>query len=128
MNSIAVIPVSPGFGGGPSSSNIQNPILQGVLGNPGTAGASYFASAIPAAIGLAFIIGALIFFFMLIWGAIQWISSGGDKQALENARGRITNALVGIVLLFAAFAIVALIQSFFHISILTLDISPLIIQ
>lgn len=104
---------------------ITNPVL-GNLGKE--SGSSYFAKAIPAGIGLAFVVGTLIFLFVLIAGAIQWISSGGDKQALEGARSKITNALIGIVLLFAAFAIINVIQSFFHISILTLDIGPLVIQ
>lgn len=104
---------------------IKNPIL-GSLGNQ--TGASFFAKVIPSAIGLAFIIGSLVFFAMLVWGAIEWISSGGDKQHLESARGRITNALVGIVILFAAFAILNVIEIFFGIKIMTLDITPLIIQ
>jgi len=100
-----------------------------VLGNLGKqTGASFFAKFIPSAIGLAFIVGSLVFFAMLVWGAIEWISSGGDKQHLEGARGRITNALIGIVILFAAYAILNVIEIFFGIKILTLDISPLIIQ
>lgn len=107
------------------NGSIKNPVIGG-LGNQ--TGASFFSKAIPSAIGFAFLIGAIVFFFMLVTGAIQWISSGGDKQALEGARGRITNAIVGIVLLFAAFAIVSVLQTFFGIQILTLDIGPLVIQ
>lgn len=107
------------------NGSITNPVIGG-LGNQ--SGASFFSKAIPSAIGLAFLIGSIIFFFMLVIGAIQWISSGGDKQALEGARSKISNALIGIVLLFAAFAIVSLIQKFFGIQILTLDIGPLIIR
>ena len=70
----------------------------------------------------------LFVLFMLIWGSIQWISSGGDKQALESARGRLTGALIGIVLLFVSFALIQLIGNFFGIKILTLDIGPLVIQ
>jgi len=65
---------------------------------------------------------------MLITGAIQWISSGGDKQALESARNKISNALVGIVILFAVFAIINLIETFFGINIMTLDMGALVIQ
>lgn len=104
---------------------ITNPIL-GNLGKQ--TGVGFFSKAIPSAIGLAFVIGAIIFFFMLVTGAIQWISSGGDKQALEGARGRITNALIGILILFAAFALINVLQTFFGIKILTLDIGPLVIQ
>jgi len=108
-----------------NSTGITNPVL-GKLGTlPGT---TFFAKFIPSAIGLAFIVGSLIFFAMLVFGAIQWISSGGDKQALESARGRISSALIGIILLFAAFALISIIQNFFGIKILTLDIRPLIIQ
>jgi len=110
-----------------NSNSISNPVLgpalQGFSKSDG--GGQFFSALIPNAIILTFIVGSLIFFFMLVTGAIQWISSGGDKQALEGARGKITNALIGIVLLFVALAIIRLIESFFGVSILTLDIGPL---
>jgi hypothetical protein len=109
--------------------SITNPILkddlQDILLNH-TAGA-YFQKIIPSFIGLAFAIGVLIFVFMLIAGAIQWIASGGDKAALEGARGRITNAIVGIVILFSVFAIIKIIEKFFGIDILTIDFGSLVI-
>ena len=114
-----------GGGGGNSSTAITNPALES-LGQE--TGVSFFQKLITSLIDLALVVGALIFLFMLIMGAIQWISSGGDKQAIETARGRISNALIGIVVLFAVFAILQLIQYFFHISILTLDIGSLVIQ
>ena len=104
---------------------LTNPIFKQ---SGGSNGLSFFQGVIPGFVGLSFVLGTLIFFFMLLWGSIQWISSGGDKQALEGARGRITNAVVGLVLLFASFAIIKLIQAFFHVQILTLDIGPLVIQ
>lgn len=88
----------------------------------------YFADLISRTIGLLFVFGALAFFFMLLWGAITWILSGGDKAHVENARGRITNALIGFVLMIATFAIVKLIEAFFGIDILSIDIGPLVIQ
>ncbi len=104
-------------------AQIQNPVL-GPIGNQ--SGVSFFQKFIPAAINLTFVAASVIFLFMLIFGAIQWISSGGDKQALENAKGRITNALIGIVILFALFAIVNLISNFFGgVSILNLSIPSL---
>jgi len=106
---------------------ITNPALGG-LGSGGTTGVSFFQKFVPAVVTFAFIIGSLIFLFIFITGAIQWISSGGDKQALEGARGKITNALVGLVILFATFAVIKLIETFFGIPILTLDIGGLVIQ
>lgn len=104
-------------------AQITNP----VLGQPaGERGITFFQNFIPAAINLAFVIAVIIFFFMLIWGAIQWIASGGDKQALEAARGRVANAIIGIVILFALFAIINLISHFFgNIPILNPSITPL---
>ena len=88
----------------------------------------FFGDLISRTIGLLFVLGALAFFFMLLWGAITWILSGGDKAGLESAKGRITNAIVGFVLLIASFAIVKLIETFFGIDILSIDIGPLVIQ
>ena len=88
-------------------------------------GESFISLFIPKAVGLVFVFGVLVFFFILLWGAISWILSGGDKQALEAAKSKITHA---IVLLLATFAIIKLIQAFFGISILSIDIGPLIIR
>ncbi len=105
---------------------ISNPALGDKYMN--TSGINFFKLLIPRLVTVVLIIGSLIFFFTLITGAIQWMSSGGDKQALETARGKITQALIGIVILFVSFAIVKLIEHFFGISILTLDIGSLVIQ
>ncbi|EKE12625.1 MAG: hypothetical protein ACD_13C00149G0007 [uncultured bacterium] len=105
---------------------IENPITGNLNSNSGE---SFFAKFIPALITFLLIGGALVFFFMLITGAIQWMSSGGDKQAVQNARGKITSALVGIIILFAVFAIVRLLEYFLGgISILTIDIGSLKIK
>lgn len=105
---------------------ILNPKLQDIAQN--WIGTSFFSIFIPKLITLAIIIGILIFFFIMIMGAIQWISSGGDKTALEEAKKKITNAIIGIVILFSVFAILKLIENFFGISILTLDIGSLVIR
>lgn len=110
------------------NSGITNPVLGNLNSLAGTDGTGFFAKLIPSLVGLLLMVGALVFVFMLLWGAIQWILSGGDKGAVESAKGRITNALAGIVLLLSTFAIVALIETFFGINILTIDIGPLIIQ
>lgn len=118
--------------GSTNPDTITNPVLgpnlQDAIGEGGASPAWFFQTLIPKLITIGFVIGVVVFFFMLIVGAIQWISSGGDKQGLEAARGRITSALIGIVILFSIFAIIKLIEIFFGISILTLDIGKLIIQ
>jgi hypothetical protein len=99
-----------------------------VTGNIGGGSAvSFLQNLLPRLVTIVLIVGAIIFFFNLVAGAIQWISSGGDKEAVGKARGRITSALVGLIILFAVFAVIQLIENFFHIQILTLDIGKLII-
>lgn len=66
---------------------------------------------------LALILAALLAFLYLIWGGISWITSGGDKAKTEEARNRITAALVGLVLVAASWAIIALVQEFIGINI-----------
>ena len=110
----------------PIGNPILGPTLQGFLADPG--GTAFFSNLLPRVVALAFIIGCLIFFFMFVWGAITWISSGGDKQALESARGRITSAIVGLVVLFVSLAIIKFIENFFGVKILILDIQPLLIR
>ena len=117
--------VDPGNWGG-GIEPITNPALRETL--QGKSGIEFFQDLVPSLVGLAFVIGALVFFFIMIIGAIQWITSGGDKTALEGARGKIANALVGFIILLSLFALLKLIENFFGIDILILDIAPLTIQ
>jgi len=48
---------------------------------------------------------AVIVFFLL--GAFTWITSGGDKTKVEDARNKITNAIVGLVLLVSSFVLLS---------------------
>jgi len=121
-NLLAAADRGDGAGGPINSGTITNP----AVGNLGTnKGVDFLQTALPAIIQIGFIIGVLVFFFVLLIGAIQWISSGGDKQALEGARGKITNAIIGLVILFALFAIIYIIQNFFHVQILNITLPKL---
>lgn len=80
--------------------NIQRPT---VAGRP--VGFGDIGEFINNGITLAFILAIIVVLVMFVWGAVQWIFSGGDKEALVAARGRIINALIGLVILAVAFAI-----------------------
>lgn len=41
----------------------------------------------------------------LLWGASQWITSGGEQEKLEKARLQMTHAVLGIILLIAVLGI-----------------------
>jgi len=72
---------------------------------------SVFTNIISGAIGLMTIIAGIYFIFILIAGAIAWLSAGGDKGAVENARKRITNGIIGLVVVIAAIFIFRLITT-----------------
>ena len=104
-------------------AQIINPVTDPGLGSLN--GISFFQGFLPALISLGFIIGVTAFLIMLILGAIQWITSSGDKGAVEAARSRVTNAVVGLFILLALFAIVNLVEIFFGTEILHFNIDVL---
>jgi hypothetical protein len=73
---------------------------------------------VSAVAGSLLIIAALLAFVYLILGGIQWITSGGDKSGMEAARNKITHAIVGLIIVGAAWAIMMLVQNFLGISII----------
>lgn len=51
-------------------------------------------------------IGVVVYF---VWGAVDWILSGGDKEKVSNARKKMTHALIGLALLSLSFVIINLV-------------------
>ena len=58
------------------------------------------------------------FVFLLI-GGVRWILAGGDEKAVAGARGTITAALIGLVIVLVAFAIIRLVEIFFNVTIIS---------
>ena len=77
-------------------------------------------------IGLVFIISSIIFFFILIFGGVKWITSGGDEKKVAAARASITSALVGLAIVFSAWAIVTLIGKLLGFNIFSLQFPSLV--
>jgi amino acid transporter len=53
-------------------------------------------------------IGVLIF---VLWGAFDWITSGGNKDKLQSAQKKISSALIGMVVLALSFFVIAVVGS-----------------
>jgi len=51
----------------------------------------------------------LIFFALLLWGGMRYMLSRGDEKAIASARGTLTNATIGLLIVLSAFAIITLI-------------------
>lgn len=64
---------------------------------------------------------AMLTFLYLLWGAVEWITSGGDKQKVESARNKITQAIVGLIVLAATTALFMLLQQFLDICVLNFN-------
>ena len=67
------------------------------------------ATLIRTVITLIIVVAALLTLFYLIMGAIAWITSGGDKGKVEEARNKITAAVIGLLILAAVWAIFQLV-------------------
>jgi hypothetical protein len=62
---------------------------------------------------LLFVGAGLLVVYGLLYGALEWIMSAGDKEKVDKARKRITNAIIGLVILFATIAIIVAIEQIF---------------
>ncbi|MBI2598718.1 hypothetical protein HYW40_00650 [Candidatus Curtissbacteria bacterium] len=54
---------------------------------------------------------AIAFFVMLLFGGYKFITSGGDPKAVGSARATLTYAIIGIILVVAAWLILQLIKT-----------------
>jgi hypothetical protein len=57
-------------------------------------------------------LGAVALFIMLLVGGFNFLFSGGDQKKLEAARGTVTQAIVGIVIMSLAYLIILTIETF----------------
>ena len=71
------------------------------------------------AIRFILIVAFIAAFIMLLIGGIRWILAGGDEKAVAGARGTITAALIGLVIVLVAFAIIRLVEIFFNVTIIS---------
>lgn len=55
-------------------------------------------------------IGVIAVLLYLIWGGIEWITSGGNTSKTESARNKITASIIGLIILISAWAIMLFVQ------------------
>jgi len=96
-----------------------NEITNEALGSLGTKSAGeglafYFATFWKTAV----LIGGLVFLVFLVWGAIEWMTAAGDKNDIEKASHKITNALIGLLILVGSYAIILFVENILGISLL----------
>lgn len=109
--------------GGDLEKEVHNPLFSPALSV--LSGSDFFQKFLTTGIRFGFLVGSVVFFFLLLTGAIKWIVSGSDKTQLEGAQKQITHALVGLVILLSIFAIISIIESIFGISITKISLPTL---
>jgi hypothetical protein len=82
---------------------------------------SYSSSVINMLLGLS---GVAAFVFLL-WGGLQWITAGSDKDAVDKARKKIMQALIGLVIVFSSYAILFILRTLFNVNIVGFTVGPL---
>lgn len=63
------------------------------------------------------IVASLATFMYMVYGGVQWVTSGGEKDKVKEAREKITQAIVGLAVVASAWAIFKLVDYFFGIGI-----------
>ena len=92
----------------------------GLEGKLSSEGILIFQKIISSAIGVITIIATIWFIVQFITGAVGIISSGGDKAKYEEARSKITNGLIGLVVTIAGIFIIDLFGNLIGIDVLNI--------
>ena len=69
-----------------------------------------FSELIGNIIRLIFFIAGLFALVYLLLGGFEWVQSAGDEKKLESARGKITNAVIGLVVMIAVLSLVIFLE------------------
>lgn len=83
----------------------------GPLGNvtSSTEAVEKFSTFVSSTIGIMTIVAVIWFVFIFVTGAIAWMGAGGDKNALESAKKRITTGIIGLAVIVIALFVIDLI-------------------
>lgn len=91
----------------PIIGEVKDPYVAGYQGLPGIA---IFLSNL---IKLITVIAGLLLFLNLVFAGLKYILSGSDPKAIQEAGSSITNSIIGLVIIAAAFIITAIISILF---------------
>lgn len=97
--------------------NVDN-ITVNNISNQGIAANESLQTIVRNTFTIVIVIAVLLVVGYLVYGAINWITSGGDKEKVKSARGGIINALIGLAILALAFFIVNLVGRIVGIDVL----------
>lgn len=90
----------------------------GPFGNISGSGLVEVTQVVSKVVGFMTVAAGVWFLFQLIIGGISWVTSGGDKNNIENAKNRLTHAFIGLIIVVAGWGILALAGTFLGYDIL----------
>lgn len=102
---------------------VENPALHEAVGKG--EGATIFGNLISSWWGAAYVTAGVIFILYLFWGGLEWGMAGDNEDRVKSAKSKIQNAMFGLGLMAASFAIVRAAETLFGFSILEIDVSKL---
>lgn len=81
---------------------------QDIQVNSGALGFSIptFSDLLTFLIRFFFVIAGIAALIMMLWGALAWVTSGGEKEGVQAARDKIVAAIVGVLLIVVALAVI----------------------
>ncbi len=94
---------------------IRNPVINEKFGNisGGNTGTTIIGTLLGNVFNAMIIAGAIMLVIMIIWSGISIIGGSGDKERVQNAQRRLTNSIIGFIILICVFAIANFIGGFF---------------
>ncbi len=93
---------------GPLSSNMTTNMDQqskSFLQNSGFNSSTNAQSIIGLVIQAFLSLLSIIFIILILYAGFNWMTAGGDEKKVEDAKGTIQRAVIGLVIIIAAFAI-----------------------
>lgn len=84
------------------------PEIANLTANGGAEGISFFLGTI---LNFMIIVGGTGCVIMIVVAGVQWVFSGGDKETIAKARGRITWAIIGVALLALSRLLIAVLEN-----------------
>lgn len=75
------------------------------------------------AVSVILALAGIVVFIMFLIGGFKYLTSGGDPKALEGAKGTLTHAILGLIVLVFAFLILVIIQAVTGINVTQFRIS-----
>ncbi len=71
-------------------------------------------------IGAITVIAGLLLIMYFLWGAVDWIVSGGDSGKVASARNKMTQAVIGMILVVLSYGLIGLIGTVVGVNVLNL--------